>query len=184
MKSLILTFLPFILAFLTLTLLVFYYFKRRFISVSSFAPGTRKKLQRVLLGVLLFPVITMPARFLFPENITPISWISFSLMGLVAFTLTYSILRDFLYYFTSVGSSLYETISRKELSPENKVSRRQFFSSGMNYIVGAATVTSAAKGVTTARSLPTIERVEVHLKNLPPSFDGFTIAQISCVHVI
>ncbi|MFN3199020.1 MAG: metallophosphoesterase [Bradymonadia bacterium] len=54
---------------------------------------------------------------------------------------------------------------------------------------GAATVTAlgvggaAAAGVSTALSPPRLQRITVPIDNLPPAFEGFTIAQVSDIHV-
>jgi uncharacterized protein len=63
--------------------------------------------------------------------------------------------------------------------PENPVSadRRLFLT------LGAGALVSTAIGVWQATTAPTVKRVTIALKNLPQAFDGFTIAQISDLHV-
>lgn len=47
----------------------------------------------------------------------------------------------------------------------------------------AAALGTSALGIYQARSGPWVKRVEIALRNLPTAFDGFTIAQISDLHV-
>ena len=49
--------------------------------------------------------------------------------------------------------------------------------------LGAATLATTAIGVIQATSKPQIERVDIHLDHLPDAFDGFSIAQVSDLHV-
>lgn len=49
--------------------------------------------------------------------------------------------------------------------------------------LGAATAATTVLGVAQAEAGPAVRKVEIPLKNLPASFDGFTIAQISDLHV-
>jgi predicted MPP superfamily phosphohydrolase len=49
--------------------------------------------------------------------------------------------------------------------------------------LGAFAVGSTALGIFQARSGPMVKRVEVALRNLPQAFEGFTIAQVSDLHV-
>lgn len=49
--------------------------------------------------------------------------------------------------------------------------------------LGALALGTSALGIFQARSGPTVKRVEVALRNLPKAFHGFTIAQVSDLHV-
>ncbi len=49
--------------------------------------------------------------------------------------------------------------------------------------LGALAFGTTALGIFQARSGPMVKRVEVALRNLPKAFDGFTIAQVSDLHV-
>ena len=49
--------------------------------------------------------------------------------------------------------------------------------------LGALALGTSALGIFQARTGPMVKRVEVALRNLPKAFDGFTIAQVSDLHV-
>ena len=57
------------------------------------------------------------------------------------------------------------------------------FDQALYLILGVVTLASTLIGVLTAKSEPEICRVTVPLANLPTVFDGFTIAQISDLHI-
>lgn len=49
--------------------------------------------------------------------------------------------------------------------------------------LGVLALGTSALGIFQARSGPSVKRVDVPLRNLPKAFDGFTIAQVSDLHV-
>src|SRR5206468_2591643 len=74
-------------------------------------------------------------------------------------------------------------LARRQVAPEVSMSRRRFLarvSGGAALAVGG---TSMARGMLEARGEHEIVDVEVRLAKLPRALDGFTIVQLSDLHV-
>ena len=61
--------------------------------------------------------------------------------------------------------------------------KRIFMTEGLSRGLLAGSTLASFTGMLEATAGPRLEKVEIKLKNLPRAFDGFTIAQISDVHV-
>src|SRR5688572_22534948 len=87
-------------------------------------------------------------------------------LGLFIFTLTFTVVRDLLWLLATIGG----------------IARPDRFDLTSALVVAAALLTFVY-GVYRARSGPTVVDVEVPIANLHPELHGFTIAQISDVHI-
>lgn len=97
-----------------------------------------------------------------------INWSAYILYGFVSILFAYLLVGDVVRIFWHLVSL-----------PEDPVSfdRRMFMT------LGAGAALTTAIGVWQATTVPTVKHVTIALKNLPPAFQGFTIAQISDLHV-
>lgn len=103
------------------------------------------------------------------EPLVPfISWSAYLLYGFSSILFAYLLAGDVVRIFWHLVAL-----------PDNPVSadRRLFLT------LGAGALASTAIGVWQATTGPTVKRVTIALKNLPQAFNGFTIAQISDLHV-
>lgn len=97
-----------------------------------------------------------------------LDWVSYLAFGLFSVMLAYAMAADIL--------AIALKMAFMEVEAE-KIDRWLYIT------LVAATLCTAALGIYEVQTGPKVKRVEVKLKNLPAAFDGFTIAQISDLHV-
>jgi uncharacterized protein len=131
----------------------------------------------MLLLFVSIPVTTW-SRNVWPELSQTFGWVSFSWMALIALTFVGLLFVD-LYRLARWGAR--KIAKRPE--PEISESRRTFLARISGGTVLAVGGTSMARGMIEARGTHEIVDVEVHLAKLPKSLDGFTIVQLTDLHV-
>ncbi|MGL4768404.1 MAG: metallophosphoesterase [Formosimonas sp.] len=94
-------------------------------------------------------------------------------MGLFSLLLTFTVIRDVLWL------AFKKSPWQKNLSPQ----RREFLRNSSRLGVVGLTSAVFGKAVRNAMAEPTIHRVSVTIPNLPSELEGFSIVQISDVHV-
>ncbi len=97
-----------------------------------------------------------------------LDWASYAAFGVMSVLVFYSLVTD-------IGSIAWKWIAM----PSDPVDfdRRALLG------LGAATVLTTIFGIRQANAGPAVRKVEISLRNLPASFDGFKIVQISDLHV-
>jgi predicted MPP superfamily phosphohydrolase len=134
--------------------------------------------------VLLFlavPVTTW-SRNAWPELSSTLGWVSLPWMALVGLTFVAVLAVDV----GTLAGTLIMWLARKVVkrpAPEVSHSRRTFLARLTGGTALAVGSTSMARGMATARGNHEIVDVEITLDKLPPALDGFTIVQLSDLHV-
>jgi uncharacterized protein len=100
-----------------------------------------------------------------------VSWAGYLAMGVFSFTFVLTVLRDIGFGWAGAAGVLHD--------PE----RRRALLHTSNLAVLGTTGVLSAWGVWQARRKPTIVDVVVRIDNLPAALEGFTIAQITDVHI-
>jgi len=122
--------------------------------------------------------VTTWSRNTWPELSATFGWVSLPWMALVGLTFVALVIAD--------AARLLAWSTRKLVrrpAPERSISRRTFLarlSGGTALAVGG---TSMARGMIEARGNHEVVDVEVHLAKLPAALDGFTIVQLTDLHV-
>ena len=113
-----------------------------------------------------------------------LNWLGFTAMGVYAVLFPLTLLRDLLL----VGPAIRARLARKraaqdEAAAADAISRRTFLerTTGMLVLAGGLGVSIA--GFLRAVATPVVHRQPVVIAGLPEALDGFTIAQISDLHV-
>ncbi|MGE0548116.1 MAG: metallophosphoesterase [Kofleriaceae bacterium] len=117
-----------------------------------------------------------------PELSAALSWISLPWMALVGLTCVALLAIHIGQIALWLGKRLSRRISQRPPEPTSP-SRRTFLAratGGAALMVGSASV---ARGMISARADHEIVDVEVKLAKLPPALDGFSIVQLSDLHV-
>ena len=158
---------------LALVLLVHGYLGWRLIGPSGLqGPARTAAWAIVVLFALLLP-LTMSARFWMPTGPADVvAWIGFIAMGLFSFVLVTVVMRD-----------LGWLVMRGAGTLPDDVDRREALLRLTNMVALGSSVGLTAIGVVSARRRAAIVDVVVPIPNLPSALEGFTIAQITDVHV-
>lgn len=115
-------------------------------------------------------------------GVQALQWIAYSLMGLICYLLFYSALYDGGGLARAAWTKL-KGLRRKADPTSNPAERRAFLATtGQGSLLFAAAASTLA-GVVQATQGPEVREVEVPIENLPPSWEGLRIAQISDLHV-
>ena len=138
----------------------------------SWTPAARGLAWAVLALLIAVQPAAMASRFVFGRSIDALSWVGFLSMGLFVLALTGTLLRDLAWLGVRAGGGL----------PVDE-SRRQALFDSTSAAVLALAGAAGALGLVRALSRPSIVFVTVPIANLPAALEGFTIAQISDVHV-
>lgn len=125
---------------------------------------------------LSLPTVFVLARKLPPEQMRPLAFLAFLWLGMGSTYLSLFALGDLLRGVVRVAGRFVSSVPVDE-------ERRLFFKralAGGTVLAGSG---MTAVSVQEALGQVTVKRVEVTLSRLRPEFDGFTIAQISDIHI-
>jgi predicted MPP superfamily phosphohydrolase len=122
--------------------------------------------------IAMQPLAFITMRFIRPSFADAVGWIGFSLMGFFLLTLTLLLMRDVGW----LGGRITNTLP-------DEPGRRAALLGATNAGVLALAGGLWAFGFARTRGVPSIVHVTVPIANLPSGLEGFTIAQISDVHV-
>ncbi len=122
----------------------------------------------VVLGVLM--AVAMPVMRVVPRSVeTPIAWVAFTWMGLMA-----------ILFFTLVPMELVRAAARLGgFDPERRLALARILAGG----AGLVGVVLGGVGVANVLKRVGVARVRVPLRRFPKALDGYTIVQLTDVHV-
>lgn len=145
----------------------------RHISPSGLTGAARVAAWALVVTMAAMLLVGFTARFWLKPPLADIaSWIGFVCLGLFSFVFVTTVLRDVIWLFAKVGRVLPEDLER----------RTMLLRITNLAVLGTSGVLTAA-GVAGARRRAAIVDVTVPIVGLPVALEGFTIAQITDVHV-
>ncbi len=157
----------------TLVLGVHGYLGWRHISPSGLTGAARLAAWALVACSAVILPVSLSARFwLRPPLADVASWIGFVVMGLFSFVLVTTVLRDVAWLLMKASSTL-------PADPERRTALLRM--TNLAVLGGSAALTGL--GVWSARRRAAIVDVTVPIRGLPAALEGFTIAQITDVHV-
>lgn len=124
------------------------------------------------LSALLLPLSLVGRNLSWPGARSALAWSGMLAMGLFSSLLVLTVLRDALLLVSAALAALWPGALALEAIKQATA-----------WAVLAATATVTVLGVWNARRTAAVLRVDVPVPGLPPSLHGFTIAQISDIHV-
>jgi len=143
-----------------------------------------------IVGTLFLPVIMIILRRTGVNNgfIDVFVWCGYLGVGFLSFVFTYVVIRDLLWLparaFNKIRAQISKSKQKKAASdPVENPSRRGFLVNSMNYGILATAALSTGYGIAEAKQTPQVKEVPVLIPNLPASFEGFRIVQITDVHI-
>ncbi|MDP2345965.1 MAG: metallophosphoesterase [Deltaproteobacteria bacterium] len=167
----------FIAFFAVLTTVIFAvhgYLGWRLVGPSGLTGIARALAWGAVVAYALLLLFTFTARFMLPKgNVADVvSWVGFTAMGLFSFVLTFTVLRDLGWLIAKAASTL----------PADPV-RRQSLLHLTNLVVLGGSSALVGLGVMGARRRAAVVDVVVPIKDLPAALEGFTIVQLTDIHV-
>lgn len=133
----------------------------------------------VLMVLMLVAVpVTMWSRHAWPELSATFGWVSMTWFALIGLTFVVVLVFDLAALIARLGRRV-----AKVPAPEASLSRRNFLARVTGGAAVAISSTSVARGMVTARGAHEIVDVEIKLARLPKTLDGFSIVQLSDLHV-
>lgn len=145
-----------------------------------------------LLWIMLFLICFMPVIILIPKilqidfrGIVIISWISYTGLGFLSMVIAFLILKDNIMILRRIYKKFFNRQKPQIIDCEDDppdCTRRRFIKNSINLgILGVSGILTGC-GMYEARRDPRVEKIKIHLPNLPASFDGFRIIQITDIH--
>ncbi len=126
----------------------------------------------VVTFALLLP-LAFAARFVLRGPAADVvSWLGFTAMGLFSFVLTFTVLRDVAWLVMKASSTL----------PEDPARRQSLLQLTNWVLLGTSTALTALGGLGARRRAAVVD-VVVPIRDLPVGLEGFTIVQITDIHV-
>jgi predicted MPP superfamily phosphohydrolase len=128
--------------------------------------------------MLLVPLTVMAMRLGDGEISTRMAWIAFPWLGVAALACVLFAIRDL----ARLAVRGARAAARRPAPPQSP-ERRLFLARVTGGAVATAAVGAAAVGARNALGAHDVTTVEIPLAKLPPALDGFTIAQLSDIHI-
>jgi uncharacterized protein len=180
----------FFIIVITFLTIIYGYIGLRLLLPPQFSMSVQVILWAVLVISLLMPIVYITFRFtgFKPFWSDAFAWVAYVLFGFFSLVFAFLVARDLLllvtvsadYAFSFVKTLLgARDASSFLLSPE----RRHFLVNATNMGILGLTALLCIYGFYEARRTPRIVQISVPLKDLPSELEGFTIAQITDLHV-
>ena len=138
----------------------------------------------VLIGLLVGHFISVFVSFSILRSLDPagwagaLYWVAYGGMGLFSLIFTGMVLMEL----SILGVKASDFWRKNKVVPEDP-ERRRFFHQSANIGVLGLSALAGAFGVWRARRHPSIVKVNIPIENLPEQLEGYTIAQISDLHL-
>lgn len=179
MSSSILFFLGFLAVALGVFAFMHYYFWRHMVKDPGFSrPVQRLGTTAVMALFLLLPISRILAKQFSFQQLFPLLWFAYLWLGILMLFFFFFLFTDSLkfFYYTS-----HRLLQRKNNLPDP--SRRRFLARILAASASVSVLGISAFGVKKCLDPPTVNRLSVKLSGLLPSFKGFSIVQISDIHI-
>ena len=129
----------------------------------------------VLMGLAL--ILGMPATFLLPRRLaTPVAWVSYTWMGLLFFLFILALATDVVRIAVEVG----QRAAQLGLLDANRRVLMQRILAG---IIAVGTIGFGVAGLSEGLRQVRVKRIRIALRRVRPSRVGYTIVQLSDVHI-
>ena len=138
----------------------------------------------ILVAILtLLPVLPILFRYNGYESslLDKLSLIGYTSLGFFTLSFVAFLSKDLLFKVWGFISSFFSADVKQQITLD--VDKREFLEKSLSIGILSLIGPTTAYGFYSARKGPTIINQDIYLKNLPDSFENFTIAQISDLHV-
>ncbi len=169
-----------ILLFLFSILTYLYY---RFICTLSPKKHFRLIYLACLLGLicLFFLTLSLKRAGISSLGTDILSWSSYVSLGFLSFLTSILLLRDGLLLWIKLASVLINNKKTNNVRP--KQDRRFFLSATATSLLAGGAISLTGIGIFLAKKTPEVKKVMLPVKNLPKDLEGFSIVQLSDIHL-
>jgi predicted MPP superfamily phosphohydrolase len=179
MSSPALFFLRFLAVVLGVLALMHYYFWRRMVKDPGFIrPVQRLGTAAVIALFFLLPISRILAKQFSFQQLFPLLWVAYLWLGILMLFFFFFLFTDSL----KVVYSIYRRFFQKEQYLPDP-SRRRFLARILAASASVSVLGVSAFGVKKCLDPPTVNRLSVNISGLPLGFKGFSIVQISDIHI-
>lgn len=159
----------------------------RLISPSGLGKGWKLVAWAGILAMFLLPVTSVFLdRSGYVEISSRLAWITYVSMGFFSFLFTFILLRDAGLSVAWLVQKAYSLFTSSDIPVDSGTppdpGRRRMMIQAMNLGIIGVAAGLTAYGVYEARRRPAIKEIDVPVRGLPPSLDGFRIVQITDIH--
>ena len=151
-------------------------------SFAGFSPRVRRILRAAVLLLAALPVATMVLGRFGPAGRGPFALAGFFALGLASIHFVGFLVVRAAARLVRLAGRLRDRTARRPAAPVDP-SRRAFLQRGVDAALMGGAATLSVAGYAEAVRLPRTVAVEIPLDGLPAAFDGYTLVQISDVHV-
>lgn len=135
-------------------------------------------------------ILVMIARHSLPGHLVtpPLFWVAYTCFGFITLIVPGILLKDTCIGIYALGRKLVSLVripnkDTGELQAELNASRRNFLTNAGNAALLGTTLILTGYGISRATREPDVVTKDVPIKDLPDPFNGFTILQISDLHI-
>ncbi len=157
---------------------IHYYVYRRFVHRTEMPPRWRRRFGIAIALLYLSIPITTALRNVTPTLSATLGWVSMPWMALVGLSFIVLVVTDAGWLVYALGKRV---ARRDSVTPD--LSRRRFLARVTGGAAATVAGASVARGMIEARGEHEVVDVEVALPKLPRALDGFTIVQLTDLHV-
>ena len=173
----------FLLRFLAVVLGVLafmhYYFWRRMVKDPGFSPPVQRFGTAAVIALfLLLPISRVLAKQFSFQQLFPLLWFAYLWLGILMLFFFFFLFTDSLKVFYYASCCL---VQKKQ--NRHDPSRRRFLARTLASSASVLVLGVSAFGVKKCLDPPTVNRLPVKIPGLPPGFKGFSIVQISDIHI-
>lgn len=179
----------FTVAFLILTL-IYGYSGWRLVGSSSLSPAIKKRIYLTMILFIVLAILPIPLRLAEVSSrlLDTVSWAGYLGLGFFSLVFNFTLLRDIFLLFSGMGIKavefikkifIGESVGRQVFDP----SKRQFLLDVLNLGVSGLSGVLSAYGFFESVRIPRVVEVSVPIKDLPRELEGFSIAQITDIHI-
>jgi predicted MPP superfamily phosphohydrolase len=156
-----------------------YYFWRRMVKDPGFSrPVQRFGTAATLALFLLLPISRILAKQFSFQQLFPLLWLAYLWLGILMLFFFFFLFTDSLKVFYYASRCL---VQRKQ--NRHDPSRRRFLAQALASSASVSVLGISAFGIKKCLDPPKVNRLPINISELPPGFKGFSIVQISDIHI-
>lgn len=163
-----------------------YYFWRRMVKDPGFSRPVQGMGMATLISLFfLLPISRILAEYFSFQRLFPLLWLAYLWLGILMLFFFFFLFTDSLKVLFSLLYPFRRLLSGEE-GNTNKLpdpDRRRFLSRSLASSASVIVLGTSAFGVKKCLDPPVVNRLPVKISGLPPAFQGFSIVQISDIHI-